>query len=124
MSTASKSKILFGTPPVALTHLQSITNANIDRFIGLLEQAENDPDRERFRSLLVAEEDRFAREEHRRDALQRCLGTVTDKIERHARLMDDMRRRGSEMDGAQALMTNLLFIQSTLVMVRTFRSGD
>ena len=101
-----------------MPYTRFVTNNNVDHFIALLEMAENDEDRSRFQKLLVAEEDRFAEIEHRRDALDRCLAMASVKISRQSELMDEMRARGHDLKQAEGLMANLLLVQATLTDIK------
>lgn len=101
-----------------------ITDDNIDRFIDLLERADTGGNRAVLQRLLVAEEDRYAQREHQRDALHRCLSTCSAKIERQAKLMDDMRANGHDLNQAEAFMNNLVIIYGTLTSFKSTLWSD
>ncbi len=96
--------------------IRFVTDHNVDRFMNLLEQAGNESDRSLFKRLLVAEVDRYALEEHRRDALHRTIAVCNTKIERQSKLLDQLRAKGNGVDltQAEALLNNLLLIRQTL----------
>ena len=110
-----------------MTFRASITDANVDHFMNLLERAESDGDRSRFRNLLVAEVDRYAQfdlMEHRRGALDLRIASCKDKIARQSDLINEMRDGGLDLNGAETLMTNLIVVHDTLLAARILRLPD
>ena len=95
--------------------IRFVTDHNVERFIGLLEQAGSDSDRGLYTRLLVAEENMYAMEEHRRDALQRTITACHARIERQAQLLAELRANGNgDLSQAEALLDNLRLISETL----------
>ncbi len=102
-----------------MPHTRMVTDHNVDRFLDHLERAKTDADRSRFQRLLAAEVDRFAQEQHRLDAIARCLNATLAKLTGHAKLCERMRDNGEDMTEADALMSNLHVIHSTLMLVKS-----
>ncbi len=100
--------------------IRSVTDHNVDRFIGLLELARSDSERELYVRLLINEEDKYACEEHRREALDCRIASNSDRIDHQAQLLDRLRQDGRDLNEAENMMSNLLLVRDTLSTM----SGD
>jgi hypothetical protein len=87
---------------------------HVARFMELLCVAHDSGEREKFRSLLIAEEDKYARAEEKLDAIRRCLSTCDLYIERMQVALAGLRDIGANTKPAEDLLSHLLSIELSL----------
>jgi len=106
-----------------MSDTRSITDDNIDLFLGRLERADNDADRALFRKLLIAETDRYAAAQHLRDKLFRCISVSNEQVRDQATRLAELRARGEDTTQAEDRMRSLALVHDTLVSISgTLRS--
>lgn len=98
--------------------MRFVHEANIARFIHLLER---EPDMETqglLRRLLVEEEDRLGHNLARFDIMDRHIGRTIFLIAQHRLRLEQMRANGQNVTEGERLLENMLNIQSLLVRTR------
>lgn len=98
--------------------MRFVHEANIARFIHLLER---EPDMETqglLRRLLVEEEDRLGQSLERFDIMDRHIGRTNFLIAQHRLRVEQMRARGQDVAEAERLLDNMLDVEKLLVRTR------